>query len=418
MPIIKSVKVLEIIDSRATPTLKVTVETDSGAKGSACVPSGASTGEYEAVELRDNDNARFLGKGVLRAKSSVEDVIAPALQGSFSVLDQRAIDEKMIALDGTNDKSNLGANAILGVSLACAHASADYLGVPLYFYLGGMTATTMPMPMMNILNGGAHADNSVDFQEFMIIPKGAKTIADAVRMGCEVFHSLKALLKQDSHNTAVGDEGGFAPNLQSNTQALEYIVNAIAVAGYKAGEDVCLALDVAASEFYDKASGKYILSGDNKSLSADEMIDFLCGLCEKFPIISIEDGLDQNDFENTAKLTSRLKGKVQIVGDDLFVTNTKRLKKGIEMASASAILIKPNQIGTLTETVDAVRLAQKNGYGAVISHRSGETEDSTIADIAVGLNAGQIKTGSLSRAERTAKYNRLIEIEDELNSKP
>lgn len=416
MSMIKSIRALEILDSRANPTLKVTVETEYGAVGSACVPSGASTGEYEALELRDNDPDRYNSKGVLKAYGSVQGIIAPKLCGSLDVCDQRGIDSLMLELDGTPDKSKLGANALLGVSLACAHAAANELELPLYRYLGGAFADTMPVPMMNILNGGVHADNSVDFQEFMIMPAGAPTFKEAVRAGSEVFHSLKSLLSADGYSTAVGDEGGFAPDLSGSKEAAQYIVRAIEKAGYKAGADIFLALDAASSELYDKREHKYILKGEGLELSADDMIEHLCRLCDEFPIISIEDGLEQNDFSGTAKLTERLGGKVQIVGDDLFVTNTKRLAHGISVGAANSILIKPNQIGTLSETRAAIELAMKNGYTAVISHRSGETEDTTIADIAVAFGTGQIKTGSLSRGERTAKYNRLLEIAEELEN--
>ena len=416
MSMIKNIRALEILDSRANPTLKVTVETEYGAVGSACVPSGASTGEYEALELRDNDPDRYNSKGVLKAYGSVQGIIAPKLCGTLDVCDQRGIDSLMLELDGTPDKSKLGANALLGVSLACAHAAANELDLPLYRYLGGTFADTMPVPMMNILNGGVHADNSVDFQEFMIMPAGAPTFKEAVRAGSEVFHSLKSLLSADGYSTAVGDEGGFAPDLSGSKEAAQYIVRAIEKAGYKAGADIFLALDAASSELYDKQEHKYILKGEELELSADDMIEHLCRLCDEFPIISIEDGLEQNDFSGTAKLTKKLGDRVQIVGDDLFVTNTKRLAHGISVGAANSILIKPNQIGTLSETRAAIELAMKNGYTAVISHRSGETEDTTIADIAVAFGTGQIKTGSLSRGERTAKYNRLLEIAEELET--
>ncbi len=416
MSMIKNIRALEILDSRANPTLKVTVETEYGSVGSACVPSGASTGEYEALELRDNDPDRYNSKGVLKAYGSVQGIIAPKLCGGLDVCDQRGIDSLMLELDGTPDKSKLGANALLGVSLACAHAAANELELPLYRYLGGTFADTIPVPMMNILNGGVHADNSVDFQEFMIMPAGAPTFKEALRAGSEVFHSLKSLLSADGYSTAVGDEGGFAPDLSGSKEAAQYIVRAIEKAGYKAGTDIFLALDAASSELYNKQEHKYILKGEGLELSADDMIEHLCRLCDEFPIISIEDGLEQNDFSGTAKLTERLGGKVQIVGDDLFVTNTKRLTHGISVGAANSILIKPNQIGTLSETRAAIELAMKNGYTAVISHRSGETEDTTIADIAVAFGTGQIKTGSLSRGERTAKYNRLLEIAEELET--
>ena len=414
MSIIKEISALEILDSRGNPTVEVEVVTESGAYGRAMVPSGASTGEHEAVELRDNDKSRYLGKGVLKAVDNVNNVIAPALIGKYSVTDQAEIDRVMIELDGTENKSKLGANAILGVSMAVAHAAADYHGLPLYKYLGGANAKQLPTPMMNILNGGSHADNSVDFQEFMIMPVGAPTFKEAIRMGAEVFHSLKKVLHDKGHNTAVGDEGGFAPNLASNREAVEVIIEAIKAAGYEPGKDVCIAMDVASSEFYNKETGKYDLKGEGKSLTSAEMIDFYEGLLNEFPIISIEDGLDENDWEGFKILTERLGSRLQLVGDDLFVTNTKRLAKGIEMGVANSILVKVNQIGTLTETLDAVEMAKRAGYTAVISHRSGETEDVTIADIAVALNAGQIKTGSMSRTDRIAKYNRLLKIENEL----
>lgn len=414
MSIIKEISALEILDSRGNPTVEVEVVTESGAYGRAMVPSGASTGEHEAVELRDNDKSRYLGKGVLKAVDNVNNVIAPALIGKYSVTDQAEIDRVMIELDGTENKSKLGANAILGVSMAVAHAAADYHGLPLYKYLGGANAKQLPTPMMNILNGGSHADNSVDFQEFMIMPVGAPTFKEAIRMGAEVFHSLKKVLHDKGHNTAVGDEGGFAPNLASNREAVEVIIEAIKAAGYEPGKDVCIAMDVASSEFYNKETGKYDLKGEGKSLTSSEMIDFYEGLLNEFPIISIEDGLDENDWEGFKILTERLGSRLQLVGDDLFVTNTKRLAKGIEMGVANSILVKVNQIGTLTETLDAVEMAKRAGYTAVISHRSGETEDVTIADIAVALNAGQIKTGSMSRTDRIAKYNRLLKIESEL----
>lgn len=410
------IKALEVLDSRGNPTLEVEVFTESGAYGRAMVPSGASTGEHEAIELRDGDKSRYLGKGVEKAVSNVLDVIAPALIGEYSVTDQVKIDKKMIALDGTENKGKLGANAILGVSMAVAHAAADYHGLPLYQYLGGFNAKQLPTPMMNILNGGSHADNSVDFQEFMIMPVGAKTFKECIRMGAEVFHALKKVLHDKGESTSVGDEGGFAPNLKSNREAVEVIMDAIKAAGYKPGEDVVIAMDVASSEFYNKETGKYDLAGEGRSMTADEMIDFYEGLCSEFPIVSIEDGLDENDWDGYKKLTARLGGKVQLVGDDFFVTNTKRLAKGIELGMCNSILIKVNQIGTLTETFEAVEMAKRAGYTAVISHRSGETEDVTIADIAVAANAGQIKTGSMSRTDRIAKYNRLLKIESQLEN--
>lgn len=410
---IQDIHAIEILDSRSNPTLRVTVTTENGISGSAGVPSGASTGEHEAHELRDNDE-RYNKKGVMKAVNNVNTEIAEFLCGNFDVTNQIGVDSAMLHLDGTENKKRLGANAILGVSLACAHAAAKALHIPLYRYIGGVNAHFMPTPMMNILNGGSHADNSVDFQEFMIMPVGAKSFAEAVRIGSEVFNALKKALHAGGHNTAVGDEGGFAPNLRSNREAVEYIMQAISDAGYTPGTDVMLALDVASGEFYNKSTGLYELKGENKTFSRDEMIGFYKELCDHYPIISIEDGIDQNDFEGTAILTKAIGNKVQLVGDDLFVTNVKRLKRGIAAGAANAILIKPNQIGTLTETLNAIETAKRAGYTAVVSHRSGETEDTTIADIAVGMNAGQIKTGSLSRSERTAKYNRLIEIEREL----
>ncbi len=413
MPIISEIYAREVIDSRGNPTVEVEVYTESGGFGRAIVPSGASTGEHEAVELRDGDKKRYLGKGVLQAVSNVNEVIAPELIG-MNVFDQIGIDEHMIECDGTPNKSKFGANAILGVSLACAKAAADLCGLSLYNYLGGFNAKVLPTPMMNILNGGAHADWCIDIQEFMIMPVGAKTFKEAIRMGSEVFHTLKNVLKAKGCNTAVGDEGGYAPKLSSNEEAFKVIIEAIKKAGYKPGEDIALACDVASSEFYDSKTNKYELKSEGKRLTAEELISFYEDLCNKYPIISIEDGLDENDWEGWALLTERLGKKVQLVGDDLFVTNTQRLKKGIESGVANAILIKVNQIGTLTETFDAIQMAQKAGYTAVVSHRSGETEDTTIADIAVALNAGQIKTGSMSRTDRVAKYNQLLRIEDEL----
>lgn len=409
---IKTIYAREILDSRGNPTVEVEVTLENGAFGRASVPSGASTGIHEAVELRDNDKNRYLGLGVLNAVKNVNDVIAPALVG-YDVFDQRAIDQAMIELDGTENKGKLGANAILGVSLAAAKCAANSLNIPLYKYIGGTNSHVLPTPMMNIINGGAHADNNVDFQEFMIMPVNAPSFKEAIRMGAEVFHSLKAVLKAKGLNTAVGDEGGFAPNLASNEDAIKTILEAIEKAGYKPGEDVKLAMDVASSEFYK--DGVYTLPGENnKSFTSKELVDFYVELCDKYPIISIEDGLDQDDWEGWDYLTEKLGKKVQLVGDDFFVTNTKRLQKGIDRGVANSILIKVNQIGTLTETLEAIQMAQKANYTAVISHRSGETEDTTIADIAVATNAGQIKTGSASRTDRIAKYNQLIRIEDEL----
>ncbi|WP_424237857.1 phosphopyruvate hydratase [Bhargavaea ginsengi] len=414
MPIISQIQAREVLDSRGNPTVEVEVFTDSGAYGRAIVPSGASTGEYEAVELRDGDKSRYLGKGVLKAVDNVNGVIADELSDMYSVLDQVSIDQALIELDGTENKGKLGANAILGVSIAVAHAAADYLDLPLYQYLGGVNAKQLPVPMMNILNGGEHADNNVDIQEFMVMPVGAESFRQALRMGTEVFHSLKAVLKEKGLNTAVGDEGGFAPNLGSNEEALSTIMEAIEKAGYKPGEDLVLAMDVASSEFYDKESGKYNLSGEGITRTSEEMVSWYEELCNKYPIISIEDGLDENDWEGHRLLTERIGGKVQLVGDDLFVTNTKKLARGIEEGVGNSILVKVNQIGTLTETFDAIEMAKRAGYTAVISHRSGESEDVTIADIAVAVNAGQIKTGAPSRTDRVAKYNQLLRIEDQL----
>ena len=414
MPFITDILAREVLDSRGNPTIEVEVYTESGAFGRGMVPSGASTGEHEAVELRDGDKSRYGGKGVLKAVDNVNNIISEAILG-FDVRDQMAIDRTMIELDGTPNKGKLGANAILGVSIAVARAAADYLDLPLYQYLGGFNAKVLPTPMMNIINGGSHADNSIDFQEFMIMPVGAPSFKEALRMGAEVFHALAGILKSKGLATSVGDEGGFAPNLGSNEEGFEVIIEAIEKAGYKPGEDVLLAMDAASSEFYNKEKGVYDLadSGEGEK-TAEEMIKFYEELVEKYPIISIEDGLDENDWEGTKKLTEVLGSKVQLVGDDLFVTNTKQLSKAIDMGVANSILIKVNQIGTLTETFDAIEMAKKAGYTAVVSHRSGETEDSTISDISVATNAGQIKTGSLSRTDRIAKYNRLLRIEDQL----
>ncbi|GAA0318003.1 phosphopyruvate hydratase [Bacillus carboniphilus] len=414
MPFIADIYAREVLDSRGNPTVEVEVYTDSGAFGRALVPSGASTGEYEAVELRDGDKGRYLGKGVLQAVQNVNEVIAPELEG-FNVLNQVAIDKALIELDGTENKAKLGANAILGVSMAVARAAAEYLGVELYQYLGGVNAKQLPVPMMNILNGGEHADNNVDIQEFMVMPVGAENFREALRMGAEIFHSLKSVLKEKGLNTAVGDEGGFAPNLKSNEEALQTIMEAIEKAGYKPGEQIKLAMDVAASEIYKKEDGKYHLSGEGVVRTSAEMVDWYEELVSKYPIVSIEDGLDENDWDGFKLLTERLGDRVQLVGDDLFVTNTKKLSQGIEQGIGNSILIKVNQIGTLTETFDAIEMAKRAGYTAVISHRSGETEDSTIADIAVATNAGQIKTGAPSRTDRVAKYNQLLRIEDTLD---
>jgi enolase len=402
----------EILDSRGNPTVEVDVTLESGFRGRAAVPSGASTGEHEAVELRDGDKARYLGKGVQKAVAHVNERIAPELIG-MNALDQMGIDQLLIDMDGTPNKSNLGANAILGVSLACAKAAAAYLSLSLYRYVGGVYAHQLPVPMMNILNGGKHADNNVDLQEFMVVPVGAPTFAEALRMGTEVFHHLKAILKGKGHTTAVGDEGGFAPNLASNEEALEVIVEAIKKAGYKAGAEVAIALDPAASEFYQ--GGKYILKAEQKKeRNASEMVTFYEELVDRYPILSIEDGLAEDDWEGWRELTARLGKKIQLVGDDIFVTNRDRLARGIREGAANSILIKLNQIGTLTETLAAIEMAKKAGYTAVISHRSGETEDTTIADVAVATNVGQIKTGSASRTDRVAKYNQLLRIEEEL----
>ncbi len=413
MPYITDVYAREVIDSRGNPTIEVEVETESGAFGRAIVPSGASTGEHEAVELRDGDKSRYGGKGVLKAVDNVNNIIAEEVIG-LHVLDQSGIDHIMIQMDGTENKSKLGANAILGVSLAAAHAAASYLEMPLYRYLGGFNAKILPTPMMNIINGGSHADNNVDFQEFMILPVGAPSFKEAIRMGAEIFHALKKVLSDKGLNTAVGDEGGFAPNLKSNREALEVIMEAVKAAGYVAGKDVFLGMDVASSEFFDKKENVYNLAGEGRKMTSAQMVDFYESLVNEFPILSIEDGLDENDWAGHKLLTDRLGKRVQLVGDDLFVTNTKKLAEGIDKGVANSILIKVNQIGTLTETFDAIEMAKRAGYTAVVSHRSGETEDATIADIAVATNAGQIKTGSMSRTDRIAKYNQLLRIEDEL----
>jgi enolase len=414
MPNISSIYAREVLDSRGNPTIEVEVFTESGAFGRAIVPSGASTGEHEAIELRDGDKERYLGKGVLNAVKNVNEVIAPNLIG-YDVTFQTTIDKIMLELDGTENKSKLGANAILGVSMAVARAASDFVGLPLYLYLGGFNAKQLPTPMMNIINGGSHADNNVDFQEFMIMPVGPKSFKEALRMGAEVFHNLKKVLAGYGFNTAVGDEGGFAPNLDSNEAALKVIIEAIEKAGFKPGEDILLAMDVASSEFYNKDKKVYELKGEGKELTSEEMVDFYANLIEKYPIISIEDGLDENDWDGWAKLTKKLGKRVQLVGDDLFVTNTKKLERGISEGVGNSILIKVNQIGTLTETFNAIEMAKRAGYTAVVSHRSGETEDTTIAEIAVATNAGQIKTGSLSRTDRIAKYNQLLRIEEELD---
>jgi enolase len=414
MPIITDIYAREVMDSRGNPTIEVEVTTESGAFGRAIVPSGASTGEREALELRDGDKSRFLGKGVLKAVENVNSELFETLVG-FDVRDQNLIDKTMIELDGTKDKSRLGANAILGVSMAAARAAADYYGMPLYKYLGGFNAKALPVPMMNVINGGAHADSSVDFQEFMIMPVGAKSIKEAIRMGAEVFHALKVVLKKAGHVTAVGDEGGFAPNLSSNEEPLKVIMEAIKAAGYVPGKDIALAMDVAASEFYNAEKGVYIFKkSDGAIKTTDEMIEMYADLVDRYPIVSLEDGLGERDWAGWEKLTARLGSKIQIVGDDLFVTNPAILKEGIDRNIGNSILIKVNQIGTLTETFDAMEMARKAGYTSVVSHRSGESEDTIIADIAVAFNAGQIKTGSMSRTDRLAKYNQLLRIEDEL----
>ena len=408
---ITSIHAREILDSRGNPTVEVETELENGTVGRAAVPSGASTGAFEAMELRDGDKKRYTGKGVLKAVDNINSIIAPELEG-MDALYQREIDQMMLDLDGTENKSKLGANAILGVSLSAAKAVALSLQMPLYRYLGGINGHVLPSPMMNILNGGEHADNSVDLQEFMIMPLGALTFSEGLRMGAEVFHNLKKVLGKDGLNTAVGDEGGFAPDLKTNEDAIKYIIKAIETAGYKPGKDIYIALDPAATEFFEK--GKYNLKGEGKVLTPDEMVDYYAGLVEKYPIISIEDGMAEEDWDGWKKLTERIGDEVQLVGDDLFVTNTKRLKKGIEMGVANSILIKVNQIGTLSETMDAIEMATRAGYTAVISHRSGETGDTTIADLVVGLNAGQIKTGAPSRTDRVCKYNQLLRIEEDL----
>ncbi|MCL2154796.1 MAG: phosphopyruvate hydratase [Leptospirales bacterium] len=416
MTLITDIIAREILDSRGNPTVEVDVELESGAVGRAAVPSGASTGEHEAVELRDGDKKRYLGKGVLKAVSNINEIIAEALI-DMDAMNQIEIDNALIKLDGTENKGNLGANAILGVSLACAKAVANAFDMPLYRYIGGVNACELPVPMMNILNGGSHADSNVDFQEFMVMPVGASNFKEALRMGAEIFHTLKSVLKSKGYATSVGDEGGFAPSLKSNEEPLELIVKAIGDAGLKAGKDVMIALDPAASEFYDAKKRKYIFSKSDKSeKSSDEMVDFFEKLIKAYPIISIEDGLAEDDWDGFKNLTKAVGSKVQIVGDDLFVTNTERLKRGIKESTANSILIKLNQIGTLTETIQAVEMAKRAGFTAVVSHRSGETEDTTIADLVVALNTGQIKTGSASRTDRIAKYNQLLRIEEELGS--
>ena len=403
----------EVLDSRGNPTVEVEVVLDDGSFGRAMVPSGASTGAFEAVELRDGDKGCYLGKGVTKAVDHVNKELADAVIG-MDAFDQRAVDAALIEADGTPNKANLGANAILGVSLAVARAAAQSTDLELYQYLGGVNGHTLPTPMMNILNGGVHADNNVDFQEFMIMPVGAPTFTEGLRWCAEVYHTLKSVLKDSGHSTGVGDEGGFAPDLKSNEEPLQYIVKAIEAAGYKPGDDFKIAMDPATTECYDAERGVYVLSGEGRELTTDEMIDYWAELVEKYPIISIEDGLAEEDWDGWVKLTQRIGDKVQLVGDDLFVTNTERLKKGIELGAANAILVKVNQIGTLTESLEAIEMAKRAGYACIVSHRSGETEDSTIADLAVAVNAGQIKTGAPCRSDRIAKYNQLIRIEDEL----
>lgn len=418
MPIIVDVYAREVLDSRGNPTVEVEVFTESGAYGRAMVPSGASTGEREALELRDGDKTRYIGKGTTKAVDNVNNTIAPKVVG-LDVRDQNFIDQTMLDLDGTPFKKNLGANATLGVSMACAIAAADFYGMPLYNYMGGFNSNVMPVPMMNVINGGSHADSTVDFQEFMLMPVGATSVKEAVRMGAETFHALKKVLKDKGYNTNVGDEGGFAPSCENgNEEPLELLVQAMEAAGYKPGEEMCIAMDVAASEFHNHDTGLYELSKSGQGTkTSDEMIDMYEEWINKYPIISIEDGLGERDWDGWKKLTDRIGDKVQLVGDDLFVTNPSILQEGIEKGIANSILIKVNQIGTLTETFDAMELAKKHNYTCVVSHRSGETEDTTISDIAVAFNAGQIKTGSMSRTDRIAKYNRLMRIEDELNQR-
>lgn len=411
MPEIKKIYAREVLDSRGNPTVEVEVRTASGAFGRAIVPSGASTGIYEALELRDGSDKRYFGKGVLRAVNNVNTIIQRELLGT-SVLNQVDIDETMIRLDGTNNKSNLGANAILGVSMACAKAAAHYLHMPLYRYLGGFNAVMLPLPMMNILNGGVHADNNIDFQEFMIVPFGAKTFSEGLRMGCEVFHRLKEVLKSNGYYTGMGDEGGFAPDLKSNEEAFLLILEAVERAGLRPDADIKISIDAAASEFY--VNGQYELSGEKKVLNSDELIEYYEELCGKYPIYSIEDGLSEDDWDGWQKMTERLGQSTYLIGDDFFVTQSERLRMGIAKKAANGILIKANQVGTLTETFRTIEMAKRAGYKIIVSHRSGESEDTTISDIAVAVNAGHIKTGSLARGERTAKYNRLIRIADDL----
>ncbi|MBP6447329.1 MAG: phosphopyruvate hydratase [Saprospiraceae bacterium] len=414
MSVIVDIRAREILDSRGNPTVEVEVLTENGVMGRAAVPSGASTGKHEAVELRDNDKSRYLGRGVLNACNNIDDKLRDALIGE-DVFEQRYIDDIMIELDGTENKSVIGANAILGVSLAVAKAAAEESGQSLFRYVGGVNAHVMPVPMMNILNGGSHADNSIDFQEFMIMPVGAEQFSEGLRMGVEVFHHLKSVLKSKGYSTNVGDEGGFAPNIKSNEEAIEIVLKSIEAAGYRPGIDIMIAMDAAASEFYNEKEKLYHFhKSAGKKLSSDEMVEYWTNWVNKYPIFSIEDGLHEDDWASWSKLTKALGSKVQLVGDDLFVTNTKRLQRGIEEEAANSILVKVNQIGSLTQTIDAVNLATRNGFTSVMSHRSGETEDTTIADLAVALNTGQIKTGSASRSDRIAKYNQLLRIEEEL----
>jgi enolase len=416
MSFIASIQARQILDSRGNPTIEVDVITDNGILGRAAIPSGASTGIHEAVELRDGDKSIYMGKGVLKAVNNVNSIISEEIKGMY-VFEQRLIDNKMLALDGTDNKANLGANAILGVSLAVAKAASEESHLPLYKYIGGVNAAVLPVPMMNILNGGSHADNNIDFQEFMIMPIGAATFAEALRMGSEVFHNLKKLLNDKNYSTGVGDEGGFAPNLKSNEEALDFILKAIEKAGYKAGKDISLALDVASSSFYLEKEAKYhFLKSSGEKLSSAEMIDYYVKLVKKYPIVSIEDGLAEDDWAGWKALTEKLGSKVQLVGDDLFVTNVTRVQKGIDEKVANSVLVKVNQIGSLSETIDTVQLADRSSYTSIISHRSGETEDTTIADLSVALNTGQIKTGSLCRSERIAKYNQLLRIEEALGA--
>ncbi|KPL05392.1 MAG: enolase [candidate division Zixibacteria bacterium SM1_73] len=418
MPLIIGCHGREILDSRGNPTVEVDVVLEDGSLGRAAVPSGASTGEHEALELRDKDKSRYLGRGVSKAVENVNSIIVPELfKKNLDALDQVEVDRFLVELDGTQDKSRLGANAILGVSLAVCKAAAQSCGLPLYQYIGGVNSRVLPVPQMNIVNGGSHADNNVDLQEFMIMPVGAPNFKEALRMGAEIFHNLKSVLKGKKYNTSVGDEGGFAPNLNSNEEALQVIMEGIKKAGYEAGKDVLLALDPAASEFYDAKEKVYNLKAENKKLNSEEMIGFYENLVNKYPIISIEDGLAQDDWDGWVKFNEKLGSKIQIVGDDLYVTNIKRLEKGIQLKATNSILIKLNQIGTLTETLDAIEMAKKAGFTAVVSHRSGETEDTTIADVVVAANCGQIKTGSASRTDRICKYNRLLRIEEELGER-